>query len=242
MIRQPPMQSVVELLRRRLDAALGQAASCAGCARRRSSPRSSAGRSTPMMSLITESSLMLASSSVFWIRCTCRVCSRTSCLRVRISERSSWISSFGHEARLDQPAGQQIGDPHRIVHVGLAAGNILDVRRVGDDQLELALAQDLPHRHPIDARSPPSPRACTGTPSSHASNASKPLRRGRERPALPRRLAPAISRTQATTVVLVHVKAGHPLVHDFHAISSTARAAGVGASHKAKSKKRAPGQ
>jgi hypothetical protein len=35
---------------------------------------------TPMLSLITESSLMLASSSVFWMRRIWLICSRLSCL------------------------------------------------------------------------------------------------------------------------------------------------------------------
>src|SRR5437899_2651065 len=49
----------------------------------------------PMMSQITELILILAPASVFSIRCTCRVCSRTNCLRVRVSARSSCTSSFG---------------------------------------------------------------------------------------------------------------------------------------------------
>ena len=46
---------------------------------------------------------MLASSNVFWIRWICRVCSRTSCLRARISERSSWIASPGTKLALIRP-------------------------------------------------------------------------------------------------------------------------------------------
>jgi hypothetical protein len=42
-------------------------------------------------------------------------------------QRAQFLDVFPrHEARLDQPAGQEIGDPHRIVHVRLAAGNSLD--------------------------------------------------------------------------------------------------------------------
>ena len=39
---------------------------------------------------------------------------------------------IGNEARLDQAIGGEIGDPHRVVQVGLTAGNRLDVRGVGE--------------------------------------------------------------------------------------------------------------
>jgi len=93
MIRQPPMQRIVQCLRRRLDPPVGQfsqlerfltPAIIASIIRRPLTPR---------ISLITESSLMLASSSVFCIRWMWLVCSRVSCLRARSSERSSWIAS-----------------------------------------------------------------------------------------------------------------------------------------------------
>jgi hypothetical protein len=45
----------------------------------------------PTMSEITESSLMLASSSVFCSRWTWLLPSRTSCLRVRSKLRISWV-------------------------------------------------------------------------------------------------------------------------------------------------------
>lgn len=49
-----------------------------------------------------------------------------------------------NEARPDQPASYQIGDPCRIVHVGLAAGNILDVRRIGHDLFPIGSAPPAP--------------------------------------------------------------------------------------------------
>lgn len=55
------------------------------------------------MSLTTESSLTLASVSVFWMRWACRVCSRTICLRVRISVRSSCTSSSGTKLARTRP-------------------------------------------------------------------------------------------------------------------------------------------
>ncbi len=59
-----------------------------------------------------------------------------------------------HEARADQAVRQQIGDPHRVVHVGLAAAHVADVRCVGQHQLELAF-EHVPHRLPVHARGLP---------------------------------------------------------------------------------------
>ena len=36
---------------------------------------------------------------------------------------------------------QQIGEPGRVVHVGLAAGHVLDVRRIGQGQRKIAVAR-----------------------------------------------------------------------------------------------------
>ena len=104
-------------------------------------------------------------------------------------QRPQFLDVFlRHETRLDQPAGQQISDPHRIIDVRLAAGNLLDVRRIGHDQREIARAQDLPHRRPVhpgrlhrDLRAPArrQPRQ----------QRQQTLRRRRESPAFPRRLA-----------------------------------------------------
>jgi len=41
---------------------------------------------------------------------------------------------------MDQSTSQKVGDPHRIVHVGLATRNVLDVRRIGHDQAEISIA------------------------------------------------------------------------------------------------------
>ena len=55
-----------------------------------------------------------------------------------------------HEAGLDQAVADQVGDPRRIVHVGLASRHGLDVVRVGDDQGEMPF-EDGVHRLPADA-------------------------------------------------------------------------------------------
>jgi len=56
-----------------------------------------------------------------------------------------------HEARTDQSVCQQVGNPGRIVHVGLAARHVLDVRRIGEHQLKVFF-QNVPNRLPINAR------------------------------------------------------------------------------------------
>jgi hypothetical protein len=99
----------------------------------------------PMMSEITESSLILASSRVFCRRWTWLVRSRESCLRVRKRPRC-----IGHEACADQAMRQQVGEPTCIVDVSLAARDILDVGRIGQDQFEIAVAEDVPNRLPVD--------------------------------------------------------------------------------------------
>jgi len=53
-----------------------------------------------------------------------------------------------HEAGADQPVLDQLGDPGRVGHVGLAAGHVVQVRRVQQPALHLALEQ-LPHRLPV---------------------------------------------------------------------------------------------
>jgi hypothetical protein len=52
-----------------------------------------------------------------------------------------------HKAALNQSMRQQIGDPGRVVHVALAARNIANVHRVGQDQREVAF-QHVPHGLP----------------------------------------------------------------------------------------------
>ena len=59
--------------------------------------------------------------------------------------------SRGHEAGTDQAMGQQIGQPHRVVDIGLAAGDVLDVCGVGQHQFEVPF-EHVPHRLPVHAR------------------------------------------------------------------------------------------
>jgi hypothetical protein len=54
-----------------------------------------------------------------------------------------------HKARSDEAMRQQVGQPHRVVHIGLAAGHVFDVHRIGEHQFE-PLGEDGPDRLPVD--------------------------------------------------------------------------------------------
>ena len=94
---------------------------------------------------------MFASSRIFCRRCVCRPISRTSCFRVRVRSRSSWMGRGGTKLPRIKPMRQQIRQPLRVIDVALAARHILDVLGVGQRQLELALEQ-MPDGLPVDAR------------------------------------------------------------------------------------------
>ena len=47
--------------------------------------------------------------------------------------------------------GEQIGDPGRIADVGLTTRNIFDVSGIRQNQLEIAVTQDVPDRLPVNA-------------------------------------------------------------------------------------------
>jgi hypothetical protein len=53
-----------------------------------------------------------------------------------------------HEVRPQQPRFGQLAQPCRVAHVGLAAGDLLDVAGVDEHQLEVVF-EDVPHRLPI---------------------------------------------------------------------------------------------
>ena len=69
---------------------------------------------------------------------------------------------LGHKARPHQAVCQEIGQPSRVGHIGvghigvghigLAAGHVLHVCRVGQDQGNVAIGEDVPDRLPVDAR------------------------------------------------------------------------------------------
>jgi len=55
-----------------------------------------------------------------------------------------------HEARPEQPRLEQLAQPGRVRDIGLAAGDLLDVAGVDQQQLEVVL-EHRPDRLPIDA-------------------------------------------------------------------------------------------
>ena len=55
-----------------------------------------------------------------------------------------------YEATADQAVCQEIGRPRRVVHVSLAPRHVLNVSGVRQHQLKIAVAQDVPHRLPVD--------------------------------------------------------------------------------------------
>ena len=88
---------------------------------------------TPRTSLATRPSLMLASSSTFWMRLATAAFSRINWLRCRVRSRSSRIGCGGTKLAPQQAVLQQLGDPLAVLDVGLAAGHLLDVLGVDQD-------------------------------------------------------------------------------------------------------------
>jgi hypothetical protein len=147
---------------------------------------------------------------------------------------------FRNEAGPDQPATHEIGDPHGIVHVGLAAGDILDVRRIGHDQLERPLAQDIPHRFPID---PGRFHRHLGTPALRQP-AQQRLKTGCRRvecPALPGCLAANHYPYAGDDRLLVHIETGNALMHHVHCLPLSHLRCRRGDLSWMNSRKRAPG-
>jgi hypothetical protein len=50
----------------------------------------------------------------------------------------------------DQTVCQKVGDPDRIADIGLATRNIVYVSGIGQNQLEIAVTQNVPDRRPVD--------------------------------------------------------------------------------------------
>jgi hypothetical protein len=160
----------------------------------------------PMISEMTESSLMLVSSSVFCRRWTWLVCSRTSCSRVRCSARQFLGFLVRYKAAADQSAGQQIGDPHLRQYDGLddaisAVGAEIAtvIARIASRRCRPSFSRDVLdvprlrrsaglHRHMAAAR--------LGQPRQQGSQTRRSRREG---PALALDLAPTMTRTHRTT-------------------------------------------
>ena len=118
------------------------------------SPAASASRMarplSPMMSESTEPSLRLAACSglVDALDVTGLLADQLLAGAGQVAQRLH--RRRRHEAGADQAVGQQVGQPHGVVHVGLAAGHVLDLRRVGQHQIE-RFGEHRPDRLPVDA-------------------------------------------------------------------------------------------
>ena len=123
-----------------------------------------------------------------------------------------------YEATSDEAVGQQIGDPHRVVHVGLATGYVPDVSGVGKDQLERTL-EDVPDRLPVDAGRLHS-RMCASVRGEPVAQREEPLCRRVERLHVLLDLTADDGPRARDHRLLVHVQARTSLVDNFHISSS----------------------
>src|SRR5262245_56779111 len=94
-----------------------------------------------MLSVATEASLRLARSSALWTRFTRVARSRTKVVREPRQVTQLPLRPRRDEAGTHQAVGQQLGDPLRVLDVGLAARDRLDVRRIEQPHLAGALHQ-----------------------------------------------------------------------------------------------------
>ena len=56
-----------------------------------------------------------------------------------------------NKARADEPMSEQVSQPCGVVYISLSARHVLHMRRIGEHQHEIAIAQDIPDRLPVDA-------------------------------------------------------------------------------------------
>ena len=127
----------------------------------------------------------------------------------------------GHEAGPNQSMGHQIGQPGGVVDVGLASRHVLDVGRVGQDQFELAIRQNVPDRLPVDA--------CRFHGDMRRAFGRKPIGQGHqflgrclEGLDYSRHLAVDHVTNTGHHGVLMHIQTGTMRVQDFHRSSSCA--------------------
>ena len=137
-------------------------------------------------------------------------------LLARPLQRAQLLDIFvWDEARLDQAKGQKIGDPGGVIDVGLAARNVLDVRRIGQDEIEVPIAEDAPHRLPIDPRRLHGDVGAPG-PRQPGQQVLKTRRRGLKRPTLPLHLAARRHPNRGHDHRLMNIKTGDALEHNVH--------------------------
>src|SRR5215207_3231249 len=103
----------------------------------------------PTTSAATESSLIPASSRVFCTRWTSAVWAWKGPLAVAGEIPQLPDGRRRHEAAPQQPMLQQLRQPGGIGHVGLAAGQDLDLAGVDQQQLQAPLLKDIPDGLPV---------------------------------------------------------------------------------------------
>ena len=143
-----------------------------------------------------------------------------------------------NEARLDETMRNQLGEPRCVVHVCLAAGHILHMRRIDQDQLEILVRKNVPHRLPVDPGRLHR-RACHALRREPLAKRNQLRRRRRKRSYFRFGLGPDHATNTGNHRRLVHVEAGTRLMQQFHH-TLLQSAAGMGHSM-GKSGKRAPG-
>src|SRR6185369_30572 len=122
------------------------------------------------------------------------------------------------EAGANETVRQQVGDPHRVVDVGLTTGNVANVGRVGEHQLEVSL-EDVPDRLPVNAgRLHGYVRAIV--PVEPVREREQVPCRGAERLHFLRHLAVGHDAGACDHRVLVNVEASAASVQDFHRSTS----------------------
>ena len=104
-----------------------------------------------MMSVSTEASLRLASSSVFWMRWTWEACSRTSCLRVRSRSRIARVPASGTKLGRIRPCASRSESQTASATSVLRPGTFFTCAALARISVRLLGGEHLPDRAPVDA-------------------------------------------------------------------------------------------
>ena len=102
------------------------------------------------MSVATEASLMLASSSILRTRLTVRVLPSTKPGSVPGQVTQFALPAWQNKAAFQQPVLQQLRDPLAVHHVALPPGHVLQALRIHQQDDKAAL-QDVVDRFPVHA-------------------------------------------------------------------------------------------
>src|ERR1700741_1925571 len=106
-----------------------------------------------------------------------------------------------NKATADQAMSQQVGDPSRIADIGLTTRDIFNVSGIRQNQLEIAVTQNVPDRLPVNAGWFHGPMGASQL-SQPCQQEQQPGRRRLEGSDFARNLSSKTKRTHATTVSL----------------------------------------